>query len=230
MMQKTLPIHLDYQASLQNYYVANDYAKALIQTCLTYTKQNKHQLLVGPSGSGKSHLLKAICLQHNTKWCYIPCKSLFRYPTDVLHDLDNHLVCLDDIDHLLGNKAWEQTLFQVMVTLTNCTLLMSTAHYPLTNTKLPDLASRIQAIHSLQLPTLDDTSQQKALKWRAQVRGIHINEKMISYLQQHAPRNNHALFSILDAIDRHCLQQQKKPTLTIIQQEIQRFNNAYQAY
>lgn len=228
-MQQTLPIHLDYQASLQNYYTANDYAKALITTCIDHTQQHKHQLLVGETGSGKSHLLKAICLQHTSKWCYIPCKNLVRYPIEVLHDLDNHLICLDDVEHLLGNKVWEQALFHVMVALSNCTLLMSSAQHPLDHIKLPDLASRLQALHALHLPTLDERSQKAALQQRAQMRGMRINEKMIAYLQQHAPRNNHAIFSILDAIDKHCLQKQKKPTTAIIQREIDAFNNAYQA-
>ena len=85
-----------------------------------------------------------------------------------------------------------------------------------TGVELPDLRSRLAAITSIKLPSLDEDQQRLALSWRAQARGIQLNTKMLTWLQTHAPRDNHALFSILEKIDQHCLATHTKPSTALI--------------
>lgn len=225
MQQTTLPIHLDNQPSLNNYYPANIYLKQLLNSLHSGLNQpGQYYLLTGNLGSGKTHLLKAHYLHTQRKRCYIPCKQLAKYQPDLLENLDNHLICLDDIEHLLGNTRWEQALFRIFIQARS-TLLMSSSHCePATKVLLPDLKSRLSACLHLKIADLSDDEQKQALAYRAQSRGMLLNDKLLQWLQHHAPRNNHTLFDILGKLDQYCLRNQCKPNIGIIQKLIPELN------
>ena len=214
-MQQPLPFQIDSKASFQNFYSANDYTKELIrhlqaniQTIPSCT------VLIGNKGCGKSHLLKSSCLYTPYTWSYIPCKELSKLHPDILCNPDNHLLCLDDIEFLVGNSMWEKALFQYLTTSPNRSILLSAQQSLLkSQTLIPDLHSRISAMETFDMPDLDEYGQIQALKKRAISRGITLTDTLISWIFKNQPRDNHSLFKILYQLDHHCLQHQKKPSI-----------------
>lgn len=218
MQQTTLAIHLDNQPSLNNYYPANTYTQQVIDKLNQELSQPcQYYLLTGNSGCGKTHLLKAYCMQAYHRRCYIPCKQLARYQPNLLEGLTDHLICLDDIEYLLGNSSWEKALFRLFIQ-TKCTLLMSaTTSEPAKKVLLPDLKSRLSACLHIKISPLNEQEQRQALAYRAQSRGMILSEKLLQWLQHNAPRSNHALFGLLNHLDQYCLMNQCKPSLSILQ-------------
>jgi len=106
--------------------------------------------LSGPDGSGKSHLLNALCheaRENGLAAFYIAPKRL---PEEAAASLEGlqvlDLVCVDDLDCVAGNPVWESALFGCFneVRAARGRLLVS-SNRPLASLEfcLPDLASRL---------------------------------------------------------------------------------------
>ncbi|MBD3646508.1 MAG: DnaA regulatory inactivator Hda, partial [Pseudomonadales bacterium] len=69
----------------------------------------------GDEGSGRSHLLEAACHEaHNDGASAIYIAGLDEHGSEILRDLESvELVCLDDIDRVLGDESWELALFHL---------------------------------------------------------------------------------------------------------------------
>ena len=106
--------------------------------------------LHGPTGSGKSHLLNALCHQARQAGLAAYSLALKHVPAGAaegLAGLDGFdLVCIDDIDRVAGQSDWELALFHCFnaIRRANGRLAVSSAQ-PLNRLAfgLPDLASRL---------------------------------------------------------------------------------------
>ena len=71
----------------------------------------------GSAGSGKSHLLQALCAATAGPAAYIPLASISAgaaLPPEALRGFaDCGAVCVDDVDAAAGNLDWEQALFRL---------------------------------------------------------------------------------------------------------------------
>ena len=69
----------------------------------------------GTKGSGKTHLLQAAfhqCIRLANKSLYIPMQEYEQLSPEILDDLDQlDLICIDDIEFILGCQAWEWAQF-----------------------------------------------------------------------------------------------------------------------
>lgn len=217
MQQQCLPLHLEDQPSFSNFYCSSPYTSALISHLKNHNQQGQPLIIYGDSGCGKSHLLKAACLRSQRLWIYLPGKTLHRFNPDLLHNLQQHLLCIDDIQHLLGNPTWEHSLFHALTNHTKNHVLFS---YSNSNTlekcQLQDLRSRLQAMLHLQLQPLNESEQIQALAHRAQHKGLSLSTQCAVWMLQHTPRNNHSLFKLLTQLDQHCLKTKRKPTISIL--------------
>ena len=106
--------------------------------------------LWGESGMGKSHLLQACCQhadQHQLRTAYIPLKKLKTHETSLPEGLENvNLVCIDDVDAVIGFEAVEQGLFHFFnrIKAKGNHLIISASTPPnRTDIRLPDLKSRL---------------------------------------------------------------------------------------
>ncbi|MDR0781916.1 MAG: DnaA regulatory inactivator Hda, partial [Pseudomonadales bacterium] len=62
-------------------------------------------VLWGPQGSGKTHLMQALC-RKEPQALYLPLRLLCDYGPDVLEGLAGHpLLVLDDLDAVVGQRA-----------------------------------------------------------------------------------------------------------------------------
>ena len=181
--------------------------------------------LWGGRGTGKSHLLQAVCnsaAASERSCAYVPLNRLDEFTPDMFTSLEElDLVCLDDIEEAAGKDQWEMALFHLFNRLrdANTPLLMSSGQSPNGSTiRLPDLKSRLSWDLSYQLGSLDDDMKITALKRRAQDRGFELTSPVVEYLVNRVDRDTHNLFRWLDQLDRQSLQEQRKLTVAFVKE------------
>ena len=176
--------------------------------------------LCGPEGSGKTHLLQALCARGGSAAAYVPLSQLESYGAAALGDWQGaRWLCLDELAAAVGRPDWERALFALYRDCEErgASLLMaareSPAQLPFV---LPDLASRCAAGHRLALQSLDEQQQCAALRLRAQLRGFDLPEETAHYLQRRLPRDMSSLFALLDELDAAALAAQRRLTVPFI--------------
>ena len=184
--------------------------------------------LWGEEKSGKSHLLQACCYQlaeQGLHASYLPLKALSLYGTRILSGLHNSdLIVIDDIDTVLGDKDWEEALFNLINNALSSgqRLLFSATKNPRDlKCYLPDLSSRLIWGSSYQITALSNQEKPKILQSRAQQRGFSLDDRVIDYIYKRYPRDMESLLEILDRLDRESLQQKAKITIPFVKQVLE---------
>jgi DnaA family protein len=128
-------------------------------------------------------------------------------------------LCLDDVDAVAGQIAWERALFGVYREIEERGgRLIAAAQRPpaMLCWALPDLASRFAASAVFQLRMLDEIEQRQALKLRAHVRGLDLPEQTARWLQRRFPRDMRSLYELLDTLDEAAIIAQRRLTVPFI--------------
>ena len=110
MTQLHLPISLEPNATFNNFYCSNNYTATMVHQLMD---TEKPIVLCGKSGSGKTHLLHAICHQTPLRWLYLDCNNHKLTSPDILDNMEEKCVCLDNIHALAHVKKWEDGLFKL---------------------------------------------------------------------------------------------------------------------
>jgi DnaA family protein len=176
--------------------------------------------LCGPAGSGKTHLLQALCARAGPEAAYLPLPQLQAFGAAALADWQGaRWLCLDDAAAVIGSREWERALF---ARYRDCEergaslIIAARESPPELAFALPDLASRCAAGHRLTLRPLDEQQQCAALRLRAQQRGFELPEETARYLQRRLPRDMTSLFAVLDELDTAALTAQRRLTVPFI--------------
>ena len=183
--------------------------------------------LYGTPGSGRTHLLQASCAlagARGRRACYLPLGESWPSAEMIagLEQLD--IVCLDDLEHVVGDAAWERALFALYNDLAERggSLVISANAAPAAlPVRLPDLASRLAACIVWQLRALDEGEQGMALLVRARALGIELPDETLAYLQRRLPRDLAALCDALDRLDAAALSQQRRLTVPFVKSVLQ---------
>lgn len=162
--------------------------------------------LSGPKGSGKSHLLNALCHSFKEQGLAAFYIALERLPEEAAAGLEGmqilDLVCVDDFDCVAGNPVWETALFRCFneVRAASGRLLVS-SRLPLASLDigLPDLASRLAWGVRQNLSPPDDAGKLEILQQRAQSLRIEVPLDVQNYLLKHGKRD---IVSLLTALER----------------------------
>jgi DnaA-homolog protein len=178
----------------------------------------------GPSGAGKTHLLQAICAAAGAQLRagFVPLVEVARLGPGVLDGLAQlQCLCLDDLDRVAGDPAWERALFGLLRETEDAGgALVAAAPAPpaLLRWSLPDLASRFAAAAVLQLRALDESEQRQALQLRARLRGLELPEETWQWLRRRYPRDMRRMYQLLDALDEAALAAQRRLTVPFIRE------------
>jgi DnaA family protein len=180
--------------------------------------------LFSDSGLGKSHLLYATCQQAERvgeSCIYLSFNEKQHMSPDVLIGLENYrLICLDDIEKLQGESAWQIAVFDLInrVNELNNSCLVITGNQPpkQLSLELPDLISRLSWGINFQLYSLNDLQRRQALIVKAQHRGLNMSKDVAKYLVNHWQRDMPALIASLDILDEQSMQQQRKLTIPFV--------------
>jgi len=179
--------------------------------------------LHGPSGSGKSHLLQACCHTIGADSLYLPLRELCGYaPDQVLQNLESLArVCLDDLQVVAGNAAWERALFHLLnrARAGGCRVVVAAAAGPGNlGVQLPDLQSRLAWGGVYGLPRCGDEEKAAILCFRAARRGLELAPAVADYVVSRAGRSPDALLAILERLDHASLAQQRPLSKPFVKQ------------
>ncbi len=225
-MIEQLPVHFELQ-STQNFSAFYPGNNKEIVTHLQKIFINKEQqiFLWGEAGSGKSHLLQAICQETNDAH-----KTSFFFSLDgkdlpspsILEGLENiNLVCLDNIDQICGNIEWEQALFNFynLHRDNNNYLIFSAACPPkYIEIQLPDLKTRMSWGLTLKLKALTDEQLLNALIYKANESGFEIPPNVAKFLLTHYTSDLPSIWKLLNKIEQATLVAQRKLTIPFLKQ------------
>ena len=181
----------------------------------------------GEPGSGRSHLLQACVAraqEKNRRPIYLPLAEGELKP-EALEDLQGtDLICLDDVDIVASQPAWELALFKVYegARSSGASMVLAAAGSPQSvSFDLPDLASRMRAAAVYRLKSLDDEGRIEALKLRARVRGLDLPADTARYLLSRASRDTASLFQFLDRLDHASLSAGRRLTVPFVREQLQ---------
>lgn len=181
--------------------------------------------LHGPSGTGKTHLLQAVCASAGDAGraaAYFPLHDLRGTTAEILSGCgDFRWVCLDDIESTLTDDSWERAIFRLYMEFEERggKLVISASTSPhAVRVRLPDLASRLNAGVVLRLGELTEDERIEALKRRAVRRGFELPEEVTHYLLRRLPRDMNSLCSFIDTLDEASLVAQRRLTLPFVKQ------------
>ena len=188
-------------------------------------EDSKNIYLWGQSGTGKSHLLQAVCTMASDSGiqaAYIPFCQIKELSSGLLQGLEQlDIVCLDDLDIIAGKEEWEIALFNLFNRLreNNCPLVIAAKQGPQgIQIALPDLKSRLVWDLTYRLLPLNNESISLALKKRAQSRMFDLPDDVLNYLVKRVSRDTHTLFGLLDKLDDATLASKKKLSIPFVKE------------
>jgi DnaA family protein len=180
--------------------------------------------LHGPEASGKTHLLQAViaACAEQARIAYLPLAELPALAPGILDGwLSFDCVCIDDLQRVIGNTAFERALFSLYrdVEERRARLLVAAQAAPRSyDWALSDIGSRFAACSVLRLRELDDRERSDALRLRAALRGLELPADAARYLQRRVRRDMKTLCSLLDTLDEAALVAQRRITVPFLRQ------------
>ena len=180
-------------------------------------------LICGDSGTGKSHLLNAACLERGAtgyRVLHLSLREAGGLSPRALEGFETfHLICLDELEALPPALEWEEALLHLYNrVLDACGQLLLASRAPPADQQwtLPDLASRLRAAPVVQLALLRDDQLQTLLKTRAAGRGLVMPDEVAAYILKRARRDTGVLLGLLEQLDDASLRHQRRLTVPFV--------------
>jgi DnaA family protein len=178
--------------------------------------------LFGGEGSGKTHLLNALChsvRERHGRAFYLALKRLPKEASASLQGLEKlDLVCIDDLHLIAGIEAWEEALFHCFnrIREANGRLLVS-SRKPLSamNLGLADLASRLAWGLHLPLLPLADKDKITVINLHSAALGLALPEDVQQYLLKYHDRSMVALIQTVEKLHQAALTQKRRITIPL---------------
>lgn len=223
LKQLALNLCLKDAATFVNFFVGAN--RQLVDVlCNLHTDNETNFIYIwGKHGSGKSHLLSALCQsfgEHDHVAAYLPLEEAAQLDPQILEDLEKlDLLCVDDLDLIAGNAVWEEKFFhcfnktiehgkQIVITANTAPLALPLA--------LADLKSRMTSGLIFEVQALDDVGKIEGLKLRAKLRGLELNDVVAQFLLHRYARDAKSLFATLEQLDKAALAAQRKLTIPFV--------------
>lgn len=170
-------------------------------------------MLVGPKGSGKTHL--AHVWQRESEGDVVGAETLAGAD---IPGLAARPVCVENVDRIAGEKAGEDALFHLHnLALSEGHALLLTAQVPPARLglALPDLRSRLMGTQFAQLELPDDILLSAVLAKLFDDRQLTPDARVINYLVPRMRRSFETAQRLVAAIDRAALARRRPITLAI---------------
>lgn len=219
-----LPLGVDLRddCTLETYYPGDN--REALEQIQQMAKGGGEQFtyLWGREGVGRTHLLQGACHfagRYGQTAFYVSLAD----PTAAISILEGleriHLVCIDDLECVAGNAAWEEALFYFFnrIRALNHRLLIAANAPPKSlPIKLMDLQSRLSWGITYPLHPLDDEQLLAALQLRAKQRGLELTNEVGAFLIRRCVRSMPDLYEILEKLDKASLAAQRRLTIPFI--------------
>ena len=178
--------------------------------------------LFGDEGSGKTHLLNALCYETRERQGRAFYLTLKRLPKDAIASLQGleklDLVCVDDLHVIAGDEAWEEALFHCFnrIREANGRLLVSSRkRLSALELGLPDLASRLAWGLRLPLLPLADSDKLAVIDLHSKALGLILPEDVQQYLLKHHDRSMTALIQTVENLHQAALTNKRRITVPL---------------
>lgn len=224
--QLPLSVKLSDEATLCNFFAGpNEQAVKAVQALANphASPADCSLYLWGASGSGRSHLLQAAChrmAEAGGIAMYLPLAEMVKHGPALLEGMEEvDLLCLDELDALVGHAQWQEALFHLYNRLReqNGRLLLAASAPPRNMAfDLADLTSRLGWGLVFQMQALDDQGKQEVLKLRAEGRGLPLTDEVARYMLNRGDRGMSELFAALEKLDQASLQAQHRLTIPFV--------------
>lgn len=185
----------------------------------------------GESGSGRSHLLHALCSEVDDSGgsvAYIPLHLHQGMTLDIFENMETvTLVCIDNIDAIAGDKKWEKALFDFYNLWSDnkdnrvqgaSLVLCANALPKQLDIQLSDLVSRLEWGACYHLSPLNDEDKLGALQLRAQLKGMKLPVDVGRFLLNRLSRDMSTLLNMLDQLDNASLEAKRKLTIPFVKE------------
>ena len=178
--------------------------------------------LSGGEGSGKTHLLNALCVETRAGQGRAFYLALKRLPKDAIASLQGleklDLVCVDDLHVIAGDRTWEEALFHCFnrIREANGRLLVSSRErLSALELGLPDLASRLAWGLRLQLLPLEDNDKLVVINQHSDALGLTLPDDVQQYLLKHHDRSMAALIHTVENLQQAALTHKRRITIPL---------------
>jgi DnaA family protein len=221
MKQMALDIGLHTTPTLDSFFAGPNSA-ALQHLKLWTTSQMPSPVptyLWGESGSGKSHLLRAVQAELSNAGVSVGWLAADQNER-LIFDEAWTAVLMDDVH--LYNLEQQQLAFNWFVNaLTpksgSPRWVLAAGMLPPADLKLrDDLRSRLGWGHVYGLQVLSDTERRAVLRSEADARGLFLSDEVMSYMLSRFSRDLSSLMSLLDHLDQFALQTKRAITIPLI--------------
>jgi DnaA family protein len=207
--QIPLAIRLDEEASWDNW-VSRPVTQSLEAALQQRADQSAGIYLWGKAGSGRSHLLQAVCLQAQHESRYLPLSLLTTYPPQAVFEQAelSEVIVIDDLESISESRPWQEALFHLFnrALHSGATLVIAGDAPPQQlGGWLPDLQSRLGSLLVFHLPEYDDVALRELFVRRVQCRGIVVSDEVVNYVMTRTERSPRALMALIDIIDQETL-------------------------
>lgn len=174
----------------------------------------------GAHGSGKTHLLQAVCAAAAQTAAYFPLNRALGLPPEALSGFETCAVlCVDDVDAVAGDLDWERALFRLFnasAELHTRLIFAANAAPRSLAWALEDWKSRAAACVVYQLRELDEAGRIEALCLHAAQRGLQLPRETADFMLHRFPRDLPSLLELLDTLDEESLAAQRRLTIPFI--------------
>lgn len=223
-LQYTLAVTLPEDETLDSFYSAGQSEVVnFLKNYLQRPVMASPVYLFGASGSGKSHLLYACCVQAQEQGLtsqLLALQDREQLSPRILDNLEQlDVVCLDNIQAISTDVSWQIAVFDLynrMLEQGKALIIVGDQAPSALGFQLADLLSRLQACTSFQLRLLTDEDKQKLLQQKARLRGMDLPDEVARYLLNRQQRDIRALVAILDTLDKASIVHQRKLTIPFI--------------
>jgi DnaA family protein len=229
-MQLVLPVSFRKQDSLENFVVGENsqllkHVKDVLGNKVDYPQASQRICVVtGAVGSGKSHLMLAICEQASLNGLsqqYVDLAQIINMPPEMLLGLINKdVVCIDNLQSVSAISNWQTAVFDIINQFTEAQgrLLLIATSKPLNEIDytLEDLQTRLTWGTNYILYALNDDHKRDALENHLKAIGIGYTPDAIGFLLSRTSRDMHELMLVINALDEASLQSKRRITIPFI--------------
>ena len=171
--------------------------------------------LWGEPGSGRTHLLRGLAQAARAR------HALYLDGSVDNAVADDSVVAIDEVQRLGADDQIRLFDLYNRVRAAGGALVASGDAAPAQLALRADLRSRLAWGLAFQLHPLSDAEKAAALRAHARERALALPEEVIAYLLLHARRDMASLIAILDALDRHSLEQKRLITLPLVRSALE---------
>ena len=222
MSQLALPLQLADHAVFESFLAAGNATLVATLRELASGGAGSGCYLWGAAATGKTHLLQAVCERAGDESVYLPLSLMQDAPPQLLEGLtERRLICIDDVEAVAGQDAWERALFSLynQALADDCRLIVAAGNAPRSSEfALADLKSRLSQLAIFQLRALGEDETRAALQLRARHRGLDLPDDTAQFLLGRSRRDMASLYGLLDKLDSEALRAQRRLTIPFVKE------------